>query len=214
MTDLPSKQIFVVGANSLQNELIAFNLSKETSFPCSILEDLDRVKSRLEKNPAERTSLALYDCTGKNEKTCLADLKAHGFDHRLMVCLFNLARGKKIENEALSYGARGFFYSDEPFILLLKGVLGVFKGEFWISRQALSDWVEGQSPLPVRAKHPILSGREREILTHLARGATNQEIAGALFISEHTVKNHLQKIFKKVNVHSKTEAALWAARYL
>jgi len=60
----------------------------------------------------------------------------------------------------------------------------------------------------------LLSEPEKEILRFLAGGATNKEIAGAMFVSRHTVKNHLQKIFRKINVHSKTQAVLWAARYL
>jgi len=59
-----------------------------------------------------------------------------------------------------------------------------------------------------------LSKPEKEILRFLAGGATNKEIAGAMLVSRPTVKNHLQKIFRKINVHSKTQAVLWAARYL
>jgi len=60
----------------------------------------------------------------------------------------------------------------------------------------------------------LLSKPEKEILRFLAGGATHKEIADAMFVSRHTVKNHLQKLFRKINVHSKTQAVLWAARYL
>jgi transcriptional regulator EpsA len=55
-----------------------------------------------------------------------------------------------------------------------------------------------------------LSRREQEILGWLCRGETNLDIAAALAISPHTVKNHLQRIFRKIGVHNRTQAA---ARY-
>lgn len=55
-----------------------------------------------------------------------------------------------------------------------------------------------------------LSRREREILFWLCRGESNVEIAAALDISPHTVKNHLQRIFRKIGVNNRTQAA---ARY-
>jgi DNA-binding NarL/FixJ family response regulator len=52
-----------------------------------------------------------------------------------------------------------------------------------------------------------LSAREQEVLTHLAQGMTNAEIARALFISPVTVRNHLSSIFTKLQVTSRGQAA-------
>jgi transcriptional regulator EpsA len=60
------------------------------------------------------------------------------------------------------------------------------------------------------AKCGELSPREQEILGWLCRGTTNVDIGAALAISPHTVKNHLQRIFRKIGVHNRTQAA---ARY-
>ena len=55
-----------------------------------------------------------------------------------------------------------------------------------------------------------LSGREVEIMEHLAGGLTNSEIAGALFISPKTVKNHLSNIYAKLGAHTRSAAvAAW-----
>ena len=53
-----------------------------------------------------------------------------------------------------------------------------------------------------------LTRREQEILTLLADGCSNKEIAGTLCVSEHTVRAHLTSLYKKIRVASRLEAAL------
>lgn len=55
-----------------------------------------------------------------------------------------------------------------------------------------------------------LTPREVEVLALIATGMTNAEIAQHLFISPHTVKNHVTNIYKKVKVEDRTQIALWA----
>lgn len=58
-----------------------------------------------------------------------------------------------------------------------------------------------------------LTRREMEILRHIIRGYTNQEIARELTIQPQTVKNHLSSIFRKLNVRDRTQAAVFAVRH-
>jgi DNA-binding NarL/FixJ family response regulator len=60
----------------------------------------------------------------------------------------------------------------------------------------------------------ILTRREAEILTMVAVGSTNDEIADELCISPKTVKAHLYNTFKKINVTSRLQATLWTAENL
>ena len=63
----------------------------------------------------------------------------------------------------------------------------------------------------MRTRRAELSPREREVLVHLAAGRSNREIARQLFLSEATVKTHLNHLYEKLGVESRT-AAVAAAR--
>ena len=56
---------------------------------------------------------------------------------------------------------------------------------------------------------PTLSAREAEVLTAVAEGLTNAEVADRLHISENTVKFHLQNIYQRLGVANRTEASRW-----
>ena len=57
-----------------------------------------------------------------------------------------------------------------------------------------------------------LTGREKEVLSELVKGLSNKEIAKSLSISDKTVKIHINKIFKKLNVKSRTQAVIYAVQ--
>lgn len=58
----------------------------------------------------------------------------------------------------------------------------------------------------------LLTPREREVLMLITQGLSNGEIAETLFISPHTVKNHVSNIYRKLGEHDRTRVALLAAR--
>ncbi len=59
---------------------------------------------------------------------------------------------------------------------------------------------------------PVLSAREIEVLTLVARGLSNRAVADELYISENTVKNHVRNILEKLQLHSRIEAVMYAVR--
>ncbi|GAA4520165.1 response regulator transcription factor [Brachybacterium paraconglomeratum] len=102
---------------------------------------------------------------------------------------------------ALEAGATGYVLKDSPTEALIAAV-----GEAAAGRSILSP--EVQQRLVARMTNPAtaLSPRETEILEALATGATNREVAKALFISESTVKTHLVHLYDKLGVDSRTSA--------
>lgn len=76
----------------------------------------------------------------------------------------------------------------------------------------LQTWAPAATVTAPRAvpRHDVLSAREGEIMEVVAQGLTNQQIARRLYLSEKTVKNHINRIFAKLQVTSRTQAvAVW-----
>jgi DNA-binding NarL/FixJ family response regulator len=120
-------------------------------------------------------------------------------------------------------------FSDQPRIL---GAIEAGAVGYLLKDASSEDVVEGiraaargESPLDPRAARTVLnaraapdplapfSPREREVLELLVAGLPNKLIARRLEISEKTVKSHLTKIFRELDVSDRTQAALWAERH-
>jgi DNA-binding NarL/FixJ family response regulator len=109
--------------------------------------------------------------------------------------------------EAVRMQVHGIISKDEPIDRLLKAVRTVAAGQYWINRELLAEAVR---PKEQRRMKFGLSPRELEIISTVASGASNKELAQKLAISELTVKRHLTNIFQKVGVTSRLELALFA----
>lgn len=111
----------------------------------------------------------------------------------------------------LSTGASGYLIKGESPAAIIDAVRGVARGEQgWISRQVTSKmmaWVKDEPDHPAG-----LTKREIQVLQQVVTGKTNLEVGLALGISEKTVEKHLEAIFQKLKVGSRTEAAVWAVQ--
>ncbi len=112
--------------------------------------------------------------------------------------------------ECFRAGARGIFSKQERLESLCKCIRTVHEGQVWARSVDLDHALEAFANAPlVRATNrqgiELLSARERQVVQHLAAGMSNREIAHALGLSPHTVKNYLFRIFDKLGVSSRTE---------
>ena len=119
--------------------------------------------------------------------------------------------------ETLRVGAAGYLVKNIETEALVDAIRRAAAGESVVSPQMtakLVQGVRGQAKADVAAHHhDKLSPREREILGCLAHGDSNKEIARSLDLAESTVKIHIQNIFKKLNMSSRVQAALYAAEH-
>lgn len=114
---------------------------------------------------------------------------------------------------AMRAGARGYLLKGSDRAELIAAIQAVARGEAVYGpgvAQRIIDFFAGPRERRARTAFPELTGREREVLDLLARGAANREIAGRLNIAEKTVRNHLSSVFLKLQVSDRTAAALKA----
>ncbi len=115
----------------------------------------------------------------------------------------------------LRAGATGCVSRDEPVSELARAIIACGRGEIAlpppVAARALAVLARSD-PAPAKPNEP-LSERETEVVRLLAHGLTNKGIAQELFVSVRTVEAHLRNIFAKLNVRSRTEAALWAVEH-
>ena len=120
--------------------------------------------------------------------------------------------------EAVRGGAHGFLLKKIEPKALFETLRGVMRGEASISRMMAAKLMgELRRDAANRTgvgmhRAPELSPREAEVLTLVADGKTNKEIAAALDIAENTVKNHLKNILEKLHVGNRVQAATYALR--
>jgi LuxR family transcriptional regulator of csgAB operon len=205
------ESITIVGAMKVQNSLLATCLEKAMGIRCSMVESIAEIPSKTE-DPAGKVRLILLDCVGNDLATSLSKLSGN-----ILLCLFNLHPNCGFEEECLAKGVKGFFYVGDSVEQLLNGVKAVLEGEMWLSRKIMTHYIlkSQRERFSSMARSGLrLTRREREILILIAEGATNVEIADKLFISRHTVKTHIHNIFRKIDVSSRSRAALWAVKNL
>jgi two-component system nitrate/nitrite response regulator NarL len=120
--------------------------------------------------------------------------------------------------EALQNGAQGYLLKDMEPDELIDALQQIVKGNTVVAKEltsVLAKAVQGENQ-PSGAKTSSLDDltpREREILCHLADGQSNKVIARNLGISDGTVKLHVKAILRKLDVHSRVEAAVIAVEH-
>lgn len=117
---------------------------------------------------------------------------------------------------ALKMGATGYITKDVTIADLVHAISVVANGGVIISppmaKRMFREFTAVEAGKEQKPEDPEikLSKREKQVLTLLATGASNKEIADTLFIAENTVKVHLRSIMEKLHVHSRLQAAILA----
>ncbi|OJV92125.1 MAG: DNA-binding response regulator [Chloroflexi bacterium 54-19] len=113
--------------------------------------------------------------------------------------------------EAVRAGAIGYLLKDTKAHELCRAVKAAAAGQVQLSPQA-AVWLLKELRDPVSPEPEPLTNRENAVLSLLAQGKANKEIADILSIAERTVKTHISSILAKLGMQSRTQAALYASR--
>jgi DNA-binding NarL/FixJ family response regulator len=121
--------------------------------------------------------------------------------------------------QAMRYGAKGYLLKDTPSEELAEAIRAVQKGYTHFGPGLFEKMIAApvvdvvEAPTSELPEYEELTPREQEVLRLIAAGKSNREIAEALYISERTVKNHVNSILRRLNLRDRTQAAIWATQF-
>lgn len=121
--------------------------------------------------------------------------------------------------EALRFGAKGYLLKDTPSEELAEAIRSIHRGYTQFGPGILEKMIahvpnNDPSAEDLPPGFTELTVRERDVLKMIAKGASNREIAQALFLSEGTVRNHISHILTRLNLRDRTQAAIIANSFL
>ena len=146
-----------------------------------------------------------------NGLSLMRQLRENGFTHPVLMLTVSDAQ-EDLAN-ALQAGAKGYLLKDMEPDDVVDAIKRAARGETVVAPAMtlkLVNLLQNNEPAASASLLELLTGREREILTHLARGESNKVIAKALNISHDTVKLHVRHILSKLSLSSRVEAAVFA----
>lgn len=200
--------------NRLLAEALARSLSDSKGISCRAGSQRDLASLENSSGKGEEQCVIILDCaepaTGRNG-VLFQVKKKFPRCRPIMLCEDD---SPEAVTALLNQGAWGVFNSDNGLPTLERAVLTVSGGEIWTCRKSSShlirEFINGKAPKEDGDDKAGLSVRERQILALVGAGLKNRQIGEKLFISERTVKVHLNKVFKKIDVKDRLQAALYA----
>lgn len=149
----------------------------------------------------------------------LPELLANGLSRALVL---TAAHDTGMLDLAVRRGARGILHKAVTAEQVLKAIAKVHGGELWFDADTMErvfgqmmGWRRALRPEPPQERHASLTARERAIVSAAVEhsGSANHEVAERLFISEHTLRNHLSSIYRKLNVSNRLGMYVYAIRH-
>jgi DNA-binding NarL/FixJ family response regulator len=136
--------------------------------------------------------------------------------------VFTGMRDQAVLDRAIVAGARGVLRKDAPAEVVLRAIEKVHQGEMWLAHDIMAR-IFGQltrpqappAPDPELEKLASLTAKERKIVDAIVRGngMSNKALAESLFISEHTLRNYLVTIYRKLDVNNRLELYVFASSH-
>lgn len=170
----------------------------------TINEALFMIKSKY----ADVLLLDIHD-DNKDELDLLDGIISSGIKLKLLLLDFN--GNSEIFVKALKYGVQGYILGKANEEELIYALDQIYKGKKFFDAYFVDCIVNEKNQLP--NKLDLLTSREREILVEVAKGLTNREISERLYITEHTVKKHINHIFDKLNFNDRTELIFYLNKH-
>jgi LuxR family transcriptional regulator of csgAB operon len=207
--------VFFVCPKTVQTVLLISYLERETGAICKLFKNLDHAFVACEKEGFP--GIITWDVGGGEEALGKLESIPAEVLERHNVLLINAKKDLNIEKKAVGHGVDGLIYEDDPVEYIPRALRAILEGQLWLSRAVMSSYIRSKrsgAGNPRINADELLTPKEIEILAYIASGWNNRQIAEKLCLSPNTIKTHIYRIFRKINVSSRTQAALWAQKNL
>ncbi len=177
---------------------------------CEVIGEFGEAETALAELPRAWPQVLLCDINLPGESGIAAVRKLRALRPELAAVILTVFDDSEKLFASFQAGAVGYLLKSDPDAVMIDAVVEAAAGGSpmtrAIARKVVRYFSGGASPAPADAALAALTPRETEVLQRLAQGARYKEIADQLTISIETVKNHLRKIYEKLQVSSRTEA--------
>lgn len=204
------RQIILITHPSIQATTFAGYLAEQLSISVSVHNINKPLDECMPKD-----SVLLFDISVSNKKLngiWREIIQSQTENPRLLI--INSAQKYELYEMAKWPALFGVFRHDDDESRLIEGVKAVLNGEQTAELSVMHPAMYAVEHITKEPENIPLTERECEILNELRHGATNIDIARALFISENTVRTHLYNVFRKLSVKNRTQAVSWANEHL
>jgi DNA-binding NarL/FixJ family response regulator len=195
-------RIVIVDDHPLVRKGLISILAKEEGI--ELVGEAETIQEALETIERTKPELVIVDIKlGSESGYDLVGMLGH------LTCHFMMLTSSATEADirrAEEYGADGFVLKEAPPEELLLAIRMICKGRKYFDQSLLGTLLRKDNDDPLEKLTP----KEREVLIALGEGLSNGAMAKRLVISEFTVKKHVSRIFQKLNLNDRTQAALYA----
>jgi len=164
---------------------------------------------------------AVQQARSLEPQVCLVDVRMPGLDGlevtrqlapHTSVVIVTTFDSDEVLNKALDLGACGFLTKDASPGLLAEAVRSAVRGDVLVSPQVVLRVLRRSTPPVANADAHVLTGRELDVVRHVAKGLSNNEIAAEMKVSVSSVKAYLASVQSKVGARNRVEIVAWAFR--
>jgi DNA-binding NarL/FixJ family response regulator len=159
-----------------------------------------------------RPDVILMDLVLPQEDGIEAIIKIRRIDPNVKIIVLTTFEDSIRINAAMEAGADGYLLKDADGEVLLQAIQAVRQGDMPLHPRVARQLFKGMTQQVDANGNGHLTEREKEVLQLVTRGMSNKAVAQVLHLSEGTVKVHISNILGKLNVSSRTEAAVRASQ--
>lgn len=202
-------KIIIVSNNPIIREGITSIISKYDDISIQFIAET--IKEAMFMIKSNKADIILLDIHSENEEELdlIKDLMIS--EATIKSIVLDFYGNKDLFVKALKSGVQGYILGKSNEEELLYAMEHVYKGKKYFDSYFVDSIINTNNDLPNKLE--LLTAREMEILTEVAKGLSNRKISEKFFITEHTVKKHINHIFYKLNIGDRTEAALYVNKY-